>query len=105
MWRGKTYWKLEVRNSRLEISSYEEISNFQFRISNKFLRLRWVLYRQVDPVAPLAPGAEIVPHVRISDQSESQVSVSRPICALAVRNDFLVRRNSTVRVHLLQVGG
>jgi uncharacterized membrane protein YraQ (UPF0718 family) len=52
----------------------------------------WHFNRQVSPVPPLFPRAEVVPHARIAEKAVDQIGMRGAIAALTKRNDPLVGR-------------
>src|SRR3989449_1737254 len=56
-------------------------------------------------IAPLAPGAKIIPHRRVTEQTQCQIRVGRPVRPLAMRNDFFVRRDFAFGINSSQLSG
>ena len=61
--------------------------------------------RQIFAISPFTPRSEIIPHVRIADQPQCEISMCGTIGTLTVRNDFLVGSDTALSVHLRQLIG
>src|SRR5580700_8978825 len=64
------------------------------------LRFCWMLDWKILTISPLPPRPEIVPHVWISDETECQISMSRPIGSLAMWNNLFIGSDAFSGVHL-----
>ena len=62
-----------------------------------------MLNRQIIAIAPFTPGAEVILHVRVADQTKGEVRVGGPIGTLAVRDYFLIGRDVPLRVHFCKL--
>src|SRR5213593_2764823 len=71
----------------------------------RHLRFRGMLDRQVLTIAPLAPGAKIIPHRRVTEQTQCQIRVGRPVRPLTMRNDFFLRCNVAFGINSSQLSG
>src|SRR6185437_6299064 len=63
------------------------------------------LDRQLLPVAPFLPRPRVVAHARITEQAQREVTVRGAVAALAVGDDFLVRRDARGLIDRAQVRG
>src|SRR3972149_8782323 len=54
---------------------------------------------KIVPVPPLHPGAVVAHQVRVAQQAEDEVRVSRAVVSLAVGDDGLIRRRALRDVH------
>src|SRR5207245_11618785 len=59
--------------------------------------------RQIEPVPPLVPRADVVPHARVAGEREGDVALRGAIAALAVGDDLALGRDARLRVHRAQL--
>src|SRR5215467_6457090 len=60
---------------------------------------------QIFTIAPLAPGTKIIPHCRVTEQTQCQIGMGRPVPPLAMRNDFFLRCNVAFGINSSQFSG
>ena len=60
---------------------------------------------QIDAIAPLFPRSDVIAHARVADQPQRKIRMRCAVAALAIGDDFCVRRDTRAFVHLLQLRG
>src|SRR5580765_5915886 len=76
-----------------------EVPNF------KITALFRLFDRKIQPASPFSPRSKVVAHARVADQAQRQKRVCRAVAALTIGNNFMIRRNTAIGVHLLQLIG